>query len=69
MLDRQSDKDSTGPLEKWSATTPTNASLNAGTVEHPVGSAAVKEFYDGHATCTGCHSQGKDYVRIPYPLQ
>jgi hypothetical protein len=23
----------------------------------------------GNATCTGCHSRGKDYVRVPYPLQ
>jgi hypothetical protein len=23
----------------------------------------------GHPVCTGCHSEGIDYVRIPYPLQ
>ncbi len=23
----------------------------------------------GNGVCTGCHSQGRDYVRIPYPLQ
>jgi hypothetical protein len=23
----------------------------------------------GNRVCTGCHSQGRDYVRIPYPLQ
>ncbi len=23
----------------------------------------------GHPTCTGCHSLGRDYVRIPFPLQ
>lgn len=23
----------------------------------------------GNAACTGCHAEGRDYVRIPYPLQ
>lgn len=23
----------------------------------------------GDTTCTGCHARGRDYVRIPYPLQ
>ena len=23
----------------------------------------------GSATCTGCHSTGKDFVRVPYPLK
>ena len=87
-----------------------DASLKAGAAEHPAGSAAVKEFFNGGSVsgwaayvktqassdggngwywyevfdatpgasgtqgqglgvCTGCHSQGKDYVRIPYPLK
>ena len=23
----------------------------------------------GSSTCTGCHSSGKDFVRVPYPLK
>jgi hypothetical protein len=23
----------------------------------------------GSSTCTGCHSSGKDFVRVPYPLE
>ena len=23
----------------------------------------------GHGVCTGCHSSGRDFVRIPFPLQ
>lgn len=31
------------------------------------GSRPIEGF--GNASCTGCHAQGLDYVRIPYPLQ
>ena len=87
-----------------------DASMKAGDAEHPVGSSAVKEFFQGDtlrgwamyvktqemseggkgwywyevfetkpgassvggqgsSTCTGCHSSGKDFVRVPYPLK
>lgn len=87
-----------------------DASMKAGSAEHPIGAAAVKEFLQGDtltgwasyvktqdksdggkgwywyevfdvkpgansiggqgsSTCTGCHSTGKDFVRVPYPLK
>jgi hypothetical protein len=87
-----------------------DASMTAGNAEHPIGAAAVKEFFQGDTltgwaayvktqdksdggkgwywyetfgvtpgassiggqgsgTCTGCHSSGRDFVRVTHPLK
>lgn len=63
-----------GNLSGWAAYVKTQAASDGGkgwywyeVFDTAPGATSIEG--QGAGTCTGCHSAGKDYVQIPYPLQ